>query len=140
MANGKLLDLLNAIRDLFEGLGSSTSTDDVPLVGEIKTPSFRSGRRTSRRRGKEYVKGKIGDMALEADGQDAPEMLQSTGNTLTNAYARRKGIDFVVGTLQKLRDKEHPRLPAQRIPGADASAPSEYVRGPVLLESQSPIP
>ena len=106
MANGKLLDLLNAIRDLFEGLGSSTSTDDVPLVGEIKTPSFRSGRRTSRRRGKEYVKGKIGDMALEADGQDAPEMLQSTSNTLTNAYARRKGIDFTFGTLQKLRDKE----------------------------------
>ena len=106
MANGKLLDLLNAIRDLFEGLGSSTSTDDVPLVGEIKTPSFRSGRRTSRRRGKEHVKGKIGDLTLEADGQDAPEMLQSTSNTLTNAYARRKGIDFVVGTLQKLRDKE----------------------------------
>ncbi len=106
MENGKLLNLLNAIRDLFEGLGSSTSTDDVPLVGEIKTPSFRSGRRTSSHRGKEHVKGKIGDMTLEADGQDAPEMLQSTSNTLTNAYARRKGIDFVVGTLQKLRDKE----------------------------------
>ena len=81
MENGKLLNLLNAIRDLFEGLGSSTSTDDVPLVCEIKTPSFRSGRRTSSRRGKEYVKGKIGDMTLEADGQDAPEMLQSTSNT-----------------------------------------------------------
>lgn len=107
MANGKLLDLLNAIRDLFEGLGSSTSTDDVPLVGEIKTPSFRSGRRThDRHEKKDHVKGKIGDITLEADGQDAPEMLQNASNTLTSAYARRKGIDFLYGTLQRMRDKE----------------------------------
>lgn len=106
MANGKLLDLLNAIRDLFEGLGSSTSTDDVPLVGETHAPSFRSGRRTHGRREKDHIKGKIGDLTLEADGQDAPEMFRDASNTLTNAYARRKGIDFTFGTLQKLRDKE----------------------------------
>ena len=107
MANGSILDLLNAILGLFQGLGSSSNTDDVPLVGEIKTPSFRSGRRThDRHEKKDHVKGKIGDITLEADGQDAPEMLQNASNTLTNAYARRKGIDFLYGTLQRMRDKE----------------------------------
>ena len=106
MANGNFLSFLDAIRGLLQGLGSSSSTDDVPLVGETHAPSFRSGRRTHGRREKDHIKGKIGDLTLEADGQDAPEMFRDASNTLTNAYARRKGIDFLYGTLQRMRDKE----------------------------------
>ena len=107
MADGKFLDLLNAIRDLFEGLGSSTSTDDVPLIGNTQAPTPKFGRRGyGRQEKKDHLKGKIGDMTLEADGDDAPGMLQSDAHTLTNAYARRKGIDFLFKTLEMQRDKE----------------------------------
>ena len=106
MANTDFLELINAIRSLFEGSGLF-ATDDVPLVGEIKSPSCQYGQNAyGRTEKKDHVKGKIGDMTIEADGRDAVEMLQSASNTMTNAYARRKGIDFAFGTLQKLRDKE----------------------------------
>lgn len=107
MANSKLIELLNTIQGLLQGLGSSQNSDDVPLVGDTQAPTPRFGRRGhGRRERKNHLKGKIDDMTLEADGQDAPEMLQSASNTLTNAYARRKGIDFTFKTLEILRDKE----------------------------------
>ncbi len=107
MANGKFLDLLNAIRDLFEGLGSSTSTDDVPLVGNTQAPTPKFGRRGyGRQEKKDHMKGKIGDMTLEADGNDAPGMFQSGANTMTGFYMGRKGIDFAFKTLEMQRDKE----------------------------------
>lgn len=105
MANGDFLSFLDAIRGLFLGLGSSSSTDNVPLVGETQATSFPSDRRTPREK-KDHIKGKIGDMTLEVDGHDAPEMFRDGSNTLIYAHARRKGIDFTVGTLEKLRDKE----------------------------------
>lgn len=107
MADGKFLDLLNAIRDLFEGLGSSTSTDDVPLVGNTQAPTPKFGRRGyGRQEKKDHLKGKIGDMSLEADGNDAPGMFQSGANTMTGFYMGRKGIDFAFKTLEMQRDKE----------------------------------
>ncbi len=107
MADGKFLDLLNAIRDLFEGLGSSTSTDDVPLVGNTQAPTPKFGRRGyGRQEKKDHMKGKIGDMTLEADGNDAPGMFQSGANTMTGFYMGRKGIDFAFKTLEMQRDKE----------------------------------
>lgn len=107
MANSNLLNLLNTIQGLLQGLGSTQNADDVPLVGDTQAPTPRFGRRGyGRRERKDHLKGKIGDMTLEADGNDAPGMLQNGANTLTNAYARRKGIDFAYKTLDILRDKE----------------------------------
>lgn len=107
MADGSFLDFLNTIRDLFEGLGSSTSTDDVPLVGDTQAPAPKFGRRGyGRQEKKDHMKGKIGDMTLEADGQNAPEMFQSGANTMTGFYMGRKGIDFAFKTLEMQRDKE----------------------------------
>jgi hypothetical protein len=107
MADGSFLDFLNMIQGLLQGLGSSQSKDDVPLVGDTQapTPGFgRQGYRCGEK--KDHLKGKIGDMTLEAYGNDAPGMLQSEANTLTNAYARRKGVDFLFKTLEMQRDKE----------------------------------
>ena len=107
MADGSFLDFLNTIRDLFEGLGSSTSTDDVPFVGDTQVPAPKFGRRGhGRQEKKDHMKGKIGDMTLEADGQNAPEMFQSGANTMTGFYMGRKGIDFAFKTLEMQRDKE----------------------------------
>lgn len=107
MADGSFLDFLNTIRDLRKGLGSSTSTDDVPLVGDTQAPAPKFGRRGyGRQEKKDHMKGKIGDMTLEADGQNAPEMFQSGANTMTGFYMGRKGIDFAFKTLEMQRDKE----------------------------------
>ena len=107
MAQSKFLELMNTIQGLLQGLGSSQNTDDVPLVGNTQAPTPKFGRRGyGRQEKKDHLKGKIGDMTLEADGDDAPGMLQSDAHTLTNAYARRKGIDFLFKTLEMQRDKE----------------------------------
>lgn len=107
MADGSFLDFLNTIQGLFQGLGSSQNSDDVPLIGDTQAPTPGFGRRGyGRRERKNHLKGKIGDMTLEADGNDAPGMLQSGANTLTNAYARRKGIDFLFKILEMQRDRE----------------------------------
>lgn len=139
MANGDFLNFLDAIRGLLQGLGSSSSTDDVPLVGEIKAPSFPSGRRTpGRREKKDHMKGKIGDLTLEVDGHNAPEMFRDNSNTLTSAYGRRKGIDFAYGTLEKLRDKAFEAMEKEEKNGDGGSNGNSEAGSQQLTEPPKP--